>query len=120
MEGEAMNANRRLSKLIHPDLGGSVSSGAASDLPEELFTEETPASELYRAAVPPPIKKHSLAFLQNRRKVRHLAEERLLHLSDELLKLADAVRYHDPFMAEMLDDAWAATDEALALMQDEA
>lgn len=116
-----MNTNRQLNKWVNSDVGGSFCRQDSSELPENLFTEELRASELYAEDAPPaPAKKHSVAFIHNRRKVRQLAADRLMHLSNELFKLAEEVRYHDPLMAEMLDDAWDATDAAIALMQDEA
>lgn len=116
-----MNSNRQLRKLISSDVGGAHTvNRAMAELPEDLFAEEADASELYAESSPPaPQKKHSAAFINHRRKVRYLAEDRLTRLSNELFKLADEVRYHDPLMAELLDDAWDAAEEAIALMQDE-
>lgn len=114
-----MTPNHQLKKMILPDLGGACAHSKTLSLPEELWTEETPASELYPEALPPvTLKKHSTDFLQNRRKVQHLAESRLAHLSEELSKLADEVRYYHPLIAELLDEAWDATEEAISMINE--
>jgi hypothetical protein len=117
-----MNPQRSLSKSIDSDLGGAYPSEsvATSSLPngsEAWPTEET-LSELYPNVSPMAAKKHSADFIANRLKVRQIAEVRLMHLSNELSKLADEVRYHHPLIAEILDEAWDATEEALTLMSD--
>lgn len=112
-------SNHQLKKMISSDLGGASANCKTLNLPEDLWTEEPPTSELYPEALPPvALKKHSTDFLQNRRKVQHLAESRLAHLSEELSKLADEVRYYHPLIAELLDEAWDATEEAMFLINE--
>jgi hypothetical protein len=90
-------------------------------LPEDAVIEAVQA-ELYPEILP-PVKKHSSDYLHSRQKqrqkVRQIAEARLTQLSDELLKLADEVRYYHPLMAEAIDDAWDATEEAISFMTSE-
>lgn len=109
-----MNRHRALQKVVKPDAGGTHFNSPASS---EGWIDE-PQAEIYAEGVP-PLHKHSASFIDQRRKVRFLAEERLIQLSTQLIKLADEIRYHDPLMAEMLDEAWDATEEALNLMQNE-
>jgi hypothetical protein len=121
-----MNSNRHFSKSIAPDLGGNPATGAArsgaansTELPEELLIEDAQPLELYLETQPSPPKKHSADFILNRRKVRQIAAAKLPQLSEQLFKLADELRYYDPLMAEVLDDACSATEEALTLMQNQ-
>lgn len=112
-----MSQDRALNKIIHPDAEGTHVAEPVVALPDELLADQL--SELYANVLPPaPTKKHSADFINQRRKVRHLAEARLNTLSVQLVKLANEIRYYDPLMAEVLDEAWDATEEAIALMQD--
>lgn len=114
------NSSSYFKKYIEPDIGGAHTSEAAVSLPDDLLTDETEATELYAEPVPPiTLKKHSPSFIHNRLKARKIAEGKLTRFSDELFKLADEVRYYEPLIAEMLDDAWDAVEEAIAMMQDE-
>ena len=109
-----MNLNR-MSKFIGSELGGGYGSQPAKPEPSESI--EDIQSVLYPEVLPlVPAKKHSADFLNSRLKTRKIAEQKLTQLSDDLLKLADAVRYHHPLMAEALDDAWDATETAITLM----
>jgi hypothetical protein len=111
-----MNFNPRSTKLIDPDMGGN--SAHQFTLPDQLLTDAAPLSELYPTDLP-SVPKHSADFIQTRRKVRQIAEPKLSQLSEQLFKLAEELRYHDPLMAEMLDDARDATEEARTLLQAE-
>lgn len=106
-----MNQDRALQKNFTSDTGASHS----PELPAFPDWAEDSQSELY--AEMPPLHKHSASFINQRRKVRFLAEARLLHLSTQLLNLANEIRYHDPLLAEVLDEAWDVTEEAINLMQ---
>lgn len=78
------------------------------------------ADDLY--AQPRPIilpKKHRIRSLNNRLKARQISEERLIRLSAELGQLADEIRYLNPLMAEVLDDAWEATEDAIDILSNE-
>jgi hypothetical protein len=111
-----MSLNRSLSKFIDSEAGGGYGSHPTEP---ELFSEslEDIQSVLYPEVLPQaPAKKHSADFLNSRLKARHIAENKLTQLSDDLLKLAEAVRYCHPLMAEALDDAWDATEAAITLM----
>jgi hypothetical protein len=113
-----MNQDRVLKKVFNPDTGGTHTSEPLVPPSEEFWTD-APLSELYAETSPPLQKKHSVDFINQRRKVKHLAEERLIHVSMQLVKLANEIRYYDPLMAEVLDEAWDATEEAISMMQDE-
>lgn len=144
-----MNLNRNLNKLIISEIGGShdasspylssshsrpahhsahsslhltQSKDSSESQSEDSQSEDSQSdlySDLYSDFLPLSTKKHSSDFHQNRRKVRSIAEAKLLRLSEELSKLADEVRYHHPLIAEALDDAWDATEEALVMMTED-
>lgn len=115
-----MNLHHQFDKQHPLDLGGSYKTveNHSPALPDNIFAEDAVASELYPEPEPPSLKKHSTDFLQNRVKLRHIAAKRLNHLSEELYKLANEVRYYDPLIAEALDDAWDATTEAIARLDE--
>ncbi len=114
--------NRNLSKFVSTEIGGGYDP-QPSHQPLELESLEAPEdiqAVLYPEVLPlTGSKKHSADFLNSRRKARQIAEQKLTQLSDDLLKLADAVRYHHPLMAEAIDDAWDATETAITLMSSE-
>lgn len=105
--------DRALKKVFNSDAGGAYTNEPLA--PSEDWADE-PQANIY-AEVPPPLHKHSASFINQRRKVRFLAEERLTQLSTQLLKLADEIRYYDPLIAAALDEAEDATKEAISLMQ---
>ncbi|NJN87042.1 MAG: HEPN domain-containing protein [Leptolyngbyaceae cyanobacterium SL_7_1] len=114
-----MQFNKWAAKTTPEEIGGSFEAdhGAVGSAPSDPSTE---ADELgLYETVPTVPRRHSLRYLAERLKLRQLAEERLIRLADELLKLATEVRYHDPLMAEVLDEAWISTDTALSLLEDE-
>lgn len=76
----------------------------------------TDQDDVYPEPVPIPPKKHGVEYLARKVKVRQLAEEPLQHLSDELFKLTEAVRYLDPLVAEALDEALSSTEMALDIL----
>ena len=110
------SSNRSLSKVIDSEVGGGYASQPArseslDDMPDDV------QSVLYPETLPlAPTQKHSADFRNSRLKARKIAEPKLTQLADDLLKLADAVRYHHPLMAEALDEAWDATEAAITLM----
>jgi len=110
-----MNLNRNLSKFVSSELEGGYSSQPSE--PEPLESLDDVQSILYPEISPLiPVKKHDADFVNSRLKARQIAATKLTQLSDDLLKLADAVRYYHPLMAEALDDAWDATEAAITLM----
>ncbi len=109
-----MTHERALKKVFDQDISGIHTATSLSPL-SEPWADEPPV--LYAEVLPPQRKKHSASFIHQRRKVRHLAEDRLIDLAAQIMKLADEIRYYDPLMAEALDEAWEATDAALTMMQ---
>lgn len=107
-----MNQDRALRRIFTSDTGVTHT----PEPPALLEWAENSQAELY-SEVLPPLHKHSVSSINQRRKVRFLAEERLLHLSGQLLNLANEIRYHDPLLAEVLDEAWDMTEEAINLIQ---
>ncbi|HEY9646071.1 MAG TPA: hypothetical protein V6C88_06870 [Chroococcidiopsis sp.] len=79
--------------------------------------ELTAIAELYEQPVA-PIRKHSAKYLSDRLKVKQIAEARLLRLSDELMHLADDVRYLNPLIADAIDEAWDSAEAALDMLTD--
>lgn len=116
-----MKQERALTKVFSTDTGGTHQPEPFEPFvsaSEELWADNS-QSDLYTETRPAMHKKHSLNFINQRRKVRYLAEDRLISLSTQLMKLANEVRYYDPLMAEALDDAWDATEAAIGMMQNE-
>ncbi|WP_416675836.1 hypothetical protein [Egbenema bharatensis] len=72
-----------------------------------LDPQQTPSTPCHRLSTVP---------IYARLKARQIAEDRLMRLSEELSQLADALRYFNPVVAEILDDAWDATEEAIELL----
>ena len=56
--------------------------------------------------------------IKNRLKAKEIAEARLNQISEELLELADEIRYLNPLMSEVLDTAWESADTALEILLD--
>ncbi|MBF2072897.1 MAG: hypothetical protein IGS50_03905 [Synechococcales cyanobacterium C42_A2020_086] len=127
-----MNSHRYAKQFAHEDGGGAWSGAvgfgsveAVAAGPASSFNETAPdratedyAADLYRIA--PPVmtaKPHNTT--SRRLHVKQFAEARLEHLSAELSKLADQIRYHHPLIAEALDDAWDATEEAIEMLSDD-
>jgi hypothetical protein len=118
--------NKRSSKLKPDDIGGAFSTRQTThslsylSQPDELDSEEISAEDCVYPPVPVVApKKHSPKAVNNRLKAQQIAQEPLVHLSDDLLKLANEIRYLNPLIAEVLDEAWDATEEAIALLSDE-
>jgi len=75
-------------------------------------------ADLYPAVAPhPPAHRHRNT--KNRLKALAIAEARLNQVCEELLALADEIRYLHPPMADALDDAWNGADTALGTLFDE-
>lgn len=118
-----MKASKKANKHIFDDLGGAFPnatklSTSASDATTEQDSDEFDL--LYsRAIEPAPAKHHDAHSEKNRLKAKRLAEARLVRLSDELSQLANEIRYLNPLMAETLDEAWEATEDAIEMLSNE-
>lgn len=112
-----MRSSRYRSKAKVDEVGG----GFAGRSPLNASTSQGGIDlDLYAASIPPvPPKHHRAKAIANRAKARQLAEPRLIQISDDLQKLADEVRYLNPVMAELLDEAWDAAEEAIDLLSTE-
>ena len=125
-----MRANKYSTKSQSTDIGGAstrrspimplaAAVTSSAELGEEGDDEGNTATlaDLYNPPIllPHP-KKHNLKALKQRLKAKHLTGDRLVRLSAELNKLADEIRYLDPVVAEILDEAWDATEEAIDLL----
>ncbi|HEY9660079.1 MAG TPA: hypothetical protein V6C65_16600, partial [Allocoleopsis sp.] len=73
--------------------------------------------EIYTPPIAKPTKLHSAKALSNKRKAQHLATAKLTRVSDELNALADSLRYLNPLLAEVLDEAWDATEAAIEMLE---
>ncbi|MDX2214897.1 MAG: hypothetical protein SFY66_16535 [Oculatellaceae cyanobacterium bins.114] len=121
----------RVTKRLHgsgtEDVGGGFKSASAmqGSSPARIIVPVTasPSSDpiddedstaLYAPSVIAPI--HKPKHGKNRAKAVAIAEARLNRLSEELLELADELRYLNPLMADALDAAWQSTDEALEIL----
>jgi hypothetical protein len=119
-----MGFSKRATKGVSDEIGGTAQPSDDQPAPyptDASITEDdidSDDAELYET-MPPLPRKHSATYWVERLKLRQLAEERLIRLSDELLKLATEVRYLNPLVAEALDEAWISTDTALSLIEDE-
>lgn len=122
-----MNSHRYAKQFVHEDGGGAGLSavGSGETGPTSPSHEAIPdgaaddyATDLYQAAPPTTTTKPHNAT-SRRLRVKQFAEARLEHLSAELSKLADQIRYHHPLIAEALDDAWDATEEAIEMLSDD-
>ncbi|MBD2462367.1 hypothetical protein H6G89_15075 [Oscillatoria sp. FACHB-1407] len=125
-----MRASKRLHGSGLDDIGGGFRTASAmqgssparvvvppkaSPLPDPLDDEDD--IDLYAESVTTPPIRH-LRHSRNRAKAMAIADERLNRLSEELLELADELRYLNPLMADALDAAWQSTDEALEILAD--
>jgi hypothetical protein len=112
-----MKLGRQTDKAIPEEIGGQVQSfvlQASHPLLEDTAEDDLEIySDLPSITLP---KRHSPQYINQRLKLKHVAEARLLQFADELSKLADEVRYLNPVIAEAIDDAWTATDMALELL----
>lgn len=101
--GEAINRIRPIAKYnLEPDATGGY------DANNELYPD---------VPLHPAWHRHSNS--RNRLKALAIAEARLNQVCDELLDLADEIRYLHPSMAEAIDDAWNGADTALETLLDE-
>jgi len=113
----------KANKFILDDMGGAFPmatkhSNAALDLTSG--EDGSALDSLYAPPVPPiPTKRHDAHSVKNRLKAKRLSESQLVRLSDELSKLADEIRYLNPLMAETLDEAWNATEDAIEMLSDD-
>lgn len=119
----------RANKFILDDIGGAFpiatntkqSKKYSTASPDLLSAEDSDALDsLYASPVPPiPVKRHDAHSVKNRLKAKRLSETQLTHLSEQLSKLADEIRYLNPLMAETLDEAWNATEDAIEMLSDD-
>jgi hypothetical protein len=87
----------------------------------QAYPEDPWLNDLYFQPSPTPLSgchKSNAVPLYARLKSRQIAADRLICLSEELSQLADALRYFNPVVAEILDDAWDATEEAIELLSE--
>ncbi|NJO41933.1 MAG: hypothetical protein HC769_15900 [Cyanobacteria bacterium CRU_2_1] len=117
-----MRSNNYASKLQSDDIGGTFATNLVTT-PESsaiaLDTEFDFEADLYKPMPTLPLKKHSTQFLNTKLKAKQIGEERLIRLSAELSKLADEIRYLNPLIAEVLDEAWDATQDAIEMLSDD-
>jgi hypothetical protein len=117
----------KANKHIRDDIGGafSVSTQRAAGLPDATEAQTDAQDDdafdnLYAFPIAPtPVKHHDAQAVKNRLKAKRLYEARLVRLSEELSQLADAIRYLNPLMAETLDEAWEATEDAIEMLSNE-
>lgn len=115
-----MSSNRHFKKEVQPEIEGLHGTSPVNlQLPEVIFSDQELAEDLYASLPMVAPKKHSFDFIHQRQRLRQISEDRLTHLSEQLYKLADEVRYYDPRMAAALDDACEATAEALTLLDED-
>ncbi|HEY9618929.1 MAG TPA: hypothetical protein V6C78_01090 [Crinalium sp.] len=105
-----MKFHKRLSRLEIDDIGGRVRTSEALEL--EVQAEDE--IDIYAALPPAESKGHR--YTHRRIKAKAIAEDKLKHLSEQLLELADEIRSLNPAMADALDAAWVSTDEALEVL----
>lgn len=116
----------KANKFILDDIGGAFthSTHLATSPNAKTSTVTSEDSDeldsLYAQPIEPiPSRRHDATSVKNRLKAKRMAEARLVHLSEELGKLADEIRYLNPLMAETLDEAWEATEDAIEMLSDE-
>ena len=115
-----MKAGRRAGKFSQQDVGGAVKGStpemnAPSPLQEETDEDNT---DLYPSeAIAHPAR--SPRSIRNQQRARQIAEDRLNRIATQLLELTDQLRDLQPDLADVLDDAWHSTDEALEILLDE-
>jgi hypothetical protein len=121
-EKTTMRSNKS-QKFMLDDIGGSFTPSSTGNLSAlqtatkpSLAQPDTALGELYAPPLSIRHKKLSPKAISHRLKAKHLAEQRLLHISDELFNLADEIRYINPLMAEALDEAWESTEEAIEML----
>ena len=110
------------SKYILDDIGGAFPDSTNRAAAPNVITneEDDEFDNLYAQPIDPiPVKRHDASSVKNRLKAKRMSEARLVHLSEELSKLADEIRYLNPLMAETLDEAWEATEDAIEMLSDE-
>ena len=123
-----MRSNQYLAKQIPEEMGGThtVSSSQAklpqasdmiSDAVVDASYDAPYLDDLYLPAVPRiHHHKHKPQSVNTKLKVKRLSEERLIQISEELMQLAEKIRYFHPLMAEAIDEAWDSTEEALRIL----
>lgn len=131
-----MRTNKYPSKFKAHEMGGAFAIGKPGRdsiaLPEKNTSKsegtdfestdlEQGGAEIYAQPVPTDLSKRhrtlpSSKSVSNRLKAKRIAETRLTQVSDELQQLAEEIRYLNPLMAEVLDDAWDAAEEAIEFL----
>lgn len=112
-----MKPSRQTVRHHQDDMGGGFTSTRVEREEGTIETDDTAMVDLYpdsSAGAPP--RRHSVRFLGTHFKVKQLAEARLLQIAEQLSKLADEVRYLNPLVAEAIDEACDATDDALEMI----
>jgi len=111
-----MKPSRQTVRHQPDDIGGRSASTRVEREEGTIETDDTAMVDIYPDPSELPPRKHSARYLGTHLKVKNLAEARLLQISEQLSKLADEVRYLNPLVAEAIDDAWEATDDALEMI----
>lgn len=112
----------KANKHILDDIGGAFSIStkrSALDATSEQNSDECDQEFdfLYALPIEPaPVRRQDTHSIKTRLRAKRIAEARLIHLSEELSKLADEIRYLNPLMAETVDEAWEATEDAIEML----
>lgn len=116
-----MRPSQRTSRFHLDEVGGAanrIRPIAQYNLERDATEGHDVDAELYPdVPLHPAWHRHSNS--RNRLKALAIAEARLNRVCDELLDLADEIRYLHPSMAEAIDDAWNGADTALETLLDE-
>lgn len=120
-----MRLSQRTSGFHLDEIGGAVNpiqriapSALKPALEPDAAENDDAYADLYPAVAPHPLA-HRHHNTKNRLKALAIAEARLNQVCEELLDLADEIRYLHPPMADALDDAWNGADTALETLLDE-
>lgn len=119
-----MRSNQYLAKQIRDEIGGThtvsssqVESPQVGDMVSDAVVDAPYLDDLYLPVMPPVHHhKHNPQSINTKLKVKRLSEERLIQISEELMQLAEKIRYFHPLMAEAIDEAWDSTEEALRIL----
>lgn len=105
------------SSILQPETQPQIQSETQRETPPESESQSEVWQEIYTPPIAKPTKPHSAKALSNKRKAQHLATAKLTRVSDELNALADSLRYLNPLLAEVLDEAWDATEAAIEMLE---
>ncbi|HEY9699946.1 MAG TPA: hypothetical protein V6D10_21995 [Trichocoleus sp.] len=114
-----MRSNQHSAKQIPEEIGGThvASQSYQENVAADAVADSLSVDDLYLSPLPTtPHRKHNPQAVNTKLKVKRLSEDRLIQISDELMQLAEKIRYFHPLMAEAIDEAWDATEEALRIL----